>query len=374
MTPEIRPDRLEDQTYQSAVNVMEAPDAEEAHRRNPLFDKLVNTPPGRKVVAAMATMAMGGALAPAAAAKAEASPGPGTTVTHEDTDLSLDFGRASASAEDIAQGKVTVLARVRAKGSPREIRTNPRCYTERDTFWNSGVGANGNRYWFLDDRDSKLCPDGNGGWVRVECHNPARPNVNNRPPERRIVEGRVIVANSFKAKVKAKAKSHVAVHVVRECGEAFASAKAKAVAKIRLRKAIRAEGSRATIRLMEKAKARALTRAEAEAEVTCGPGGGEENLPPTTEIFAPEHMFTSGTAAICEIENDPDGTIAAREFTANRGSYVSGVYPGNDPNEFCRTYRAPSTTGEVTVGINVTDNDGASDSDQRSFPVVEDQF
>lgn len=100
----------------------------------------------------------------------------------------------------------------------------------------------------------------------------------------------------------------------------------------------------------------------------------ETNLPPNVNMSAPEHLFPSGTAEICAIATDPDGQIDDIAFKVNRGSFISGEHPGNDADETCITYRAPSTTGDVIAEVDAFDNDGAQAHDQRTFPVVPDNF
>lgn len=124
--------------------------------------------------------------------------------------------------------------------------------------------------------------------------------------------------------------------------------------------------------------------------VNCPPGSIKPecnppvvNQPPTTQIDNPNHVGTNDVIAVCEIENDPDdlpgvNTIASRVFRIvnGGGNFVSVIYPGNDPKEFCQDYRGPSTDtatsgSKVTLSVKVTDKGGlTNESFTAPFPVV----
>jgi len=345
-----------------------------------VFENFRNSRPAKAAAVLLSSIAMGGSTAPAFANEEIPMSGTeGATVTQENTETTFTINKSKATAHDIAQGEVTVLARVKAKGLSKEQSQKPGCHSETG-FWNSGVGSDGNLYWFWDERSATICPSKSSptGWRKEDCANPVRPNENDTPPEKKIIEGRVIVANKMNAKVKGNAHSEVSVEASCPDGSASASAVAAANANfsVRLRNAIRVKGSKAVVRAEIEAAGKAKTKAVAKAQVECGGGHhpSNPNRPPQVEIDNPQHAYENGELTVCERESDPDGDVLTRQFTITRGNFISGVYEGNDPNEYCRDVKAPSTAGEMSVGVTVRDPQNATASAETTFPVVKDEF
>lgn len=136
---------------------------------------------------------------------------------------------ASASASDVATGRVTVLADVMMKVGVKITRKN--CKQIAGGWWNSGRDTNGQLKWFRDPYPATVCRSTKSptGWVKVaggltgrKCFNPAKVNG---PAPGKVVKGRVLMVVSY-AKVKVQLQARAKVGVTAVCGYAEGSASA----------------------------------------------------------------------------------------------------------------------------------------------------
>ena len=212
---------------------------------------------------------MGLAGASSALATSSASCPPATTSPSacvESKDIKPRIMGAKASAKDVAEGRVVILADMLV--SPSVKVSSPRCYWTRGGFWNAGRGHDGKTYSFWDPVPGKLCPSNKSktGWVKVaggttgrNCGNVAS---SKRPPYR-VAIGRVIMVRSF-ASVRVMITAKARVRVTAVCGWAEASASAQVVVSLKLW--VRSKGEVASEIFAQVA---AKASAEASAQLSC---------------------------------------------------------------------------------------------------------
>jgi hypothetical protein len=285
--------------------------------------------------------------------------------------------------KDIATARVTVLEYAKAKGLSKEKqKDSDRCFNipSGTEFTNSGVGTDGQLFTFEDTAEAggeRACTD-NGVTRLVECGNKVWLH---HQPQPDIKEGRVKLVHKFsKVKVALKAKASAAAHA--ECPDGSATAdgygEASAKVRIRLKELVKTKGDSA-VRLYDKVFARAKAKASADAYVECNttppppPPPPPENLPPTVVTDNPNHVGKDDEIVFCATASDQDGYIVSYNFDANRGFFVEDSrQDGNDPGEICETYHAPSAANQdVTLSVQVADNEGKTAEDSTTFPIVD---
>lgn len=322
-------------------------------------------------------------------------------VTTEITSVSISAASAEAQAAATDSARV-VLAFHRANGTTKKEakKMKDQCHTDYNGFWNSGtqVGESSeNPAFFWDTRPAIICKSKNSptGYKKVgipknkhvlrdgfqkhdvipgtDCNNIAGGK------KHKNVVVKPIVVRSFNETIEVDATAHAVADAQCAPGvSAHGEGNGHGYAKLTVKEILRSRGD-AFANAKGEAKASASASASANARCEDIIGGGKKNLPPTVEVDNPNHIGTNDTIAFCERENDADGVIANRVFSIvnGGGNFVSVVYPGNDPGEYCRDYHAPSsstsTTGnEIVLSAEVWDNSGDNATNQTNpFPVVE---
>lgn len=182
---------------------------------------------------------------------------------------------SKVSASDLASGKVTVLAFIKAKGATKkEIKKASKCmYVHPGTpFTNSGLRGASGYGWFKDLKGAVICNTHRGptGWQKVglrhkgDSHNCGNwvypPHVK---PHKPLIKGKIIMVRSF-AKVNLKFKASISLYVSGSCG--WAKASASATVSVSLRLLAKAKGE-AVLRLYANAKGSA--KVSGSASIHC---------------------------------------------------------------------------------------------------------
>lgn len=307
---------------------------------------------------------------------------------------------ARASAVDIANGRVTVLAFVNARGLTRTERRNPAC-KQISGVWNSGKGQDGKLYWFWDTRTIRVCPSKRSptGWARDVCANPVRTT---RPPKR-VIRGEVLLVRSF-AQIKVRLRAEAKVRVTAVCGWAEASASSSITVTVRAWVRSRGESLNS---LFTSVSGSATAKAAAQLECVTAPPPAPPapepprpptpqppppappptpqppkppeppaNRPPTGDIKPPPHVIVSlpgkpkSSAPAC-VDNvtDPDGDSVSVSFSFSAGSWGSTY---NDGSKVCVIYSAPEAVQEITMTVVLRDGKGGETTLIARFPIVPD--
>jgi len=112
------------------------------------------------------------------------------------------------------------------------------------------------------------------------------------------------------------------------------------------------------------ATASATANAQAAASAKCQ--AAPVNRPPVVQIVnGPAHVFMNGQIQICASFSDPDNDGLQVSWSAARGTVSNG--------RECVSYTAPSTEGNDTVTVTVSDGLHSVQA-SVSFPIVKDQF
>ncbi len=377
-----------------------------------LGEALRSTRLGRAAAGLLCAAAVGGA----AASSAEASPadreplmaGQSAVVGSPETQIlstTIHIGKSKTSAESFSRAAVIANLRTVSKAEIREAQQEGRCkfFTAREAIeagiYTQGYQGSGGSY-APENRPTTLCDtDENGEFdTRAECGNAAEI----RAPAPEKAKSTIWVNNWNKAKLLVQAKATAKAKAECRTTDTYAYAegfgRGKASAWTRIKQIVKAKGkikgnglNKIITNVEGAAAGSAYAKAKAAAEAKCQESVSQAqasptptpeqpptvfNLPPFTDITAPQHMFVNGTAEVCERESDPDGPsdIVSRAFTKTRGNFISGIYAGDEAGEYCLMYRAPSTTGDTTLGSIVIDTHNNSDTDQATFPIVADNI
>ncbi|MGH7157261.1 MAG: hypothetical protein ACREGG_04090 [Candidatus Saccharimonadales bacterium] len=288
-----------------------------------------------------------------------------------------------ASASDVDSGKVTILAYVNAKGLSRTERSHARkmeigAGTNVPCYWNSGIGANGQLFWFRDCRRITAYLV-HGQWRKGPCGNFLRFS-----PPAHVVTGRVIMVRNFaNVKVHLHAQATVAA-TSSNCPGTYASGSGTADVIVSFTVYVKSRGS---ITAQVSGAASAKASANATASVVCAPPTTSTVVTTTTTpgttttqtVTTPspelrleqiQEMYPNETQPVCaDLKNAPSGggkvVFSVSAGSAPKGSFADGSEPASSGNSrVCDTFQAPNATGtnQVSAELVVGGNDVADDS------------
>jgi len=313
---------------------------------------------------------------------------------------------ASASAKDTESSSVSAVSSSKTGlvylleehlvGTPKP--SAPHCTWWKEG-WNSGYGANGQLFWFVD-HNLHVCPDSHSptGWVKVgggmtgaDCGNIVRPMGS--PPKKNVVASSKVrfVANfTWNAAIKIKsvsmAKVSVSVNVhnadysctasASASGSATATATATATAsassKVKAVTTAKGQAVKITQSLNQSGSAEAegtattQATATASAKATCSNSTTTtttlqttttttapttttttvpKSVPPVvTNVTQPQEADINGTQLICADVYAPSGDSVTITFNAVFGNFSGSTEsnPNGAANSYCNTYTAPS--------------------------------
>jgi hypothetical protein len=331
--------------------------------------------------------------------------------------------KVTAAAESVngisISSDVTVLAKVRAKGTPQAQQTRcarlPRAMTLRTSYrtifgeaWHNKRYPAGKKFCRVD------------GWMRDPlCHNKVmwKPPANH-PPATPLIRGKVKLVDRLRIVAKAvdkvtgtaesKAKAwcrtlwNSAYAEATATASFFARAESKAWARTLVRAKAKAKGRvqelvlelnlHSQMRLKARTEARGRAATDAKADVQCsGQPPGGENKPPTCELVQfPEHVFASRPGQVPNryrfkvVWNDADEQLAQDDAVVTVTGQAFIVKGNPDFPErwdlegtqwvYTGWLEARQQPGEATFSVLVTDSEGATCQASKTFPVVADQF
>ena len=93
------------------------------------------------------------------------------------------------------------------------------------------------------------------------------------------------------------------------------------------------------------------------------------NQEPTADAGADQNVATSATVDLSGSGTDSDGTIASFAWTQDSGTTITI----NNADSANASFTAPSTAGVIVLQLTVTDNDGATATDNVSITVIANQ-
>jgi hypothetical protein len=305
----------------------------------------------------------------------------------------------------------TVLANIRANGTPKSQQTD--CYriTRPMSLWTS-YNAEGSTGWHWKSypKGYRFCRI-NGAVRDPNCHNMVKIGVPKSRPPKNAIYGKVKIVKRLKWEAEAVAKADEKTKVIAKAwcnssgsygyGEGSGSAAAYAVArasmkgfvlsKLLVEVAARAQGDleaqlggKSVIQVKGEVRTSAFASAtsEAHAKAVCKETPAE-NKPPTGEIVQfPAHLYPGGEYRVKVVGSDTeDGgnvslsvsvTGAASVITDANHPVVEDVEGTNKVRYFW--IKAGSTTGNAAITLVVTDANGKTFTASKTFPVVADQF
>ena len=378
------------------------------------IDQTISAMKEHPYLAATAALAAGSIVAGVSTSAALATERSSTQTPNQvvGQSTSMNLNGVPLRAESLAsttageKGKVTVLANINEHGTPshlvRRAERNGNCRTvngRKEVIYTEGWNVNGERAYGRDVRVSRICKIA-GRWVRVKCNNEVRV-VPPKPP----VQGRKLwVTNMNKAvlRVTSRARATANANCVVPGASAVASAEGSGVATASVRFSSLVRGKHAPtavsgfrFKVTTSAEAQANANAYAKAEARCHAVPGVPPPPPPPPIGPPppppvvpvknypfvdlvdlQHMFVNGSAEVCAFGNDTggQGNIASRQMTeSGDGNFISNIYNGDEPGEFCRRFAAGTTPGTAAITATVINREGAIAQDSESWPILSDQ-
>lgn len=383
-------EQINDPTQATGAPVAEA-------TRSALYSAILETNLGRKMVAGISALGLGGgaaalvggnALATGTATAAnevtQSSPAPGVTV---------EVQSGSASAYDVATKKVTFLINNTNKAARKDIKEgDAKCFwTKPGQKWqNSYRDASGNLVWFTETTPAELCKTPNGlvkhagGKTGIPCDNEARMKL---PKHAKVVTGEIKVVSSFNQDVHLKAVAKAAI--AEKCG--FASASASVTQDLHESLKVYLKSKKSTQlsvagKLYDKAEAKANASVHC-ADTTATTPGTTVTTPGTTTTtttptsVAPSQSLTHIQEVDTNSTNDVRDTITGVTvgdklltcFDANYGSFAVKCFEGfaTSPVETVDdTYTAPTEAG-LTDTISATTLDETTGVYANPNPVSE---
>lgn len=317
-----------------------------------------------------------------AAQRAEAS----TSVVEQGSETFARVGSSKMSMEDFANVKVLGNARSVSSARLRRAERQGNCQTidgKKTTIFTEGHYENGRTYG-RDTRTSRFCRIGRI-WYRVACGNKARFS----PPKNHIPGTIVWVNNYNRANVEVSTKAYAVASADCKTPDGLASASASGradahtSASLSIKSAMKARGSvqRLKSSTQTSASAEAVSKASAQAEASCVsqntitppgiPPKPPEKLPPTVDLVDLQHTLVNGEAQVCAYGKPPN-TITYQNMTeSGDGNFISDIYSGDEPGEFCRVFKAGTSPGMAIITASVADTSGNSASETESWPIVQ---
>ncbi|HVX58389.1 MAG TPA: hypothetical protein VG964_01495, partial [Candidatus Saccharimonadales bacterium] len=309
-----------------------------------------------------------------------------------------------ASASALVSGKITILADDTVKGGRKVVQLHSKgCHFYR-TFKNSGMDANGHRFWFID-HNGTLCPSKASptGLVKVSGGKTGRPCMNPAAPMSspyKVITGTVILVKSF-AHFNVPIRASVSVYVQDSCGHAGASVLGSAT--ISLTSFAKAKGN-VSIGIFGQTVFN--LKESVAANIVCGPTQTittttTTSAPPTTTTQTITTTTTTSAPPTCKVQsveapeevyNDGETRPIRAQVTAANGHSITltftvpthygtfysptvGPFTSSGSDQKSATYTAPKDdtsagkTETVTVSChdNTTGQDGTPNS--ASFPI-----
>lgn len=340
------------------------------------------------------------ALAYPTAEQSSVPSGTNINITDKNVKVNAVFAGKNVSVADI--GKVKVLTNISATGFSRKVIA--RAQDKGDCFWGGkgtkrpwmkvqGYNVNNRREMGWDNRRSKFCYI-NGKLFRVLCKNPAA--TPKQIPEKRPTPA-IFVNNNMKASLLLKAE--VDMHAIAECrtsdGQASARSEIKghgiSVVKMSLRSFARAKGKGQLIQTTgASAEGKAIAELEGKASAVCAEKPAEvtpqpptppppqpptPNAPPSVDLVDQQHNTTDSRVQVCAVGRDQDNDIVYQDMTeSGDGNFVTNIYAGDEPGEFCRDFAPGTAEGTVSITALVRDSAGQQASETETWPIVNKPF
>lgn len=284
--------------------------------------------------------------------------------------------------------RVTVLARIRANGTPPSQQNNCFHTNRAMSLWTSynAAGTTG-WHWKFYPKGYRFCRI-NGAVRDPKCHNQVKIGVPKSKPPKNAIRGEVKFVKRLRWHVKAVAKADekVTSHAKAWCntqsayayGEGRGSATAYAVGRGSARGSVLVKvlvkarmqaagdlslqlGGKSVIKVKAEVRATAFAKAtsEAHAKAVC------TDKPPTVEapVFVQfrevNDLEVNWTADHCVTVDTPDGHTATVYWEANFGSFAIPQKIAQDGVQICSVYKAPSEVpagGTDRITVRAVDN------------------
>lgn len=294
-------------------------------------------------------------------------------------------GNSSVSESQLAKANFVIRSNGKAmsKAQIHRLKKAGKCDEVgkgTDTPWFKNAGYGGQGYGW-DHRFTEICLV-NGVWRSTRCNNKVvKPkHVPEHPVQALFVRG----AARTELKVEAASNSHAEASATCPGSYGFgmgdgssrgsAEVSLKVLARARS-KAKRVKAIRGQARISAEGSAKASANSRAAAAAYCV---NNQTFPvkvnhlPFTDEVRPQHILVNGEQQICEFESDPDNDIVSRNFSkTGNGNFISFVYPGNEPGEYCIDFKAGTTAGPNTVTAKVTDAANNTATDTEAFDTVD---
>lgn len=332
-------------------------------------------------------------------------------------DESESHSRSGGTAKAVSRNGVsihsdiTVLARVRANGTPAAQQDNCWRLANAQSIWTSYDASGTTGWdWKFYPKGYRVCTMDNGAVRDPLCHNMLKIGQPKSKPPHNAVFGQVKLVKRIHWKVVSvsKADEHAVAKAKAWCntssanayaeakGVADALATARASARgyvlVKLLARVQAEsdhqvaaqlGASSLIDLKVKTRTKAVATAKAEASAKVHCEGAADNAPVVNIMGSPAHLYVNGNAAIWIEAFDSDGDAVNVSVSASGAGWVAGLVPSDvrwdgtpcPSGKSCyrATAWAGATPGNMTVTATVTAG-GKDASDSVTFPVVADDF
>ncbi|HEY1064405.1 MAG TPA: hypothetical protein VGE30_03905 [Candidatus Saccharimonadales bacterium] len=334
-----------------------------------------------------------------------------------DVDASESHSKSSSESKAVAvngvklTSKVTVLANIRANGTPKAQQTD--CYRipRAMSLWTS-YNAEGTTGWHWKSypKGYRFCRI-NGAVRDPNCHNMVKIGVPKSRPPKNAIYGKVKFVKRLKWEAAAVAKADEKTVAVAKAwcnsvgsyayGEGKGSAAAYAVGRARMRGFVlsklladveaRAQGDlqaqlggKSVIQVRGEVRSSAFAKATSEARaIAICKDVPAENKPPTGEIVQfPQHLYPGGEyrAKVVGSDNEDGGNVTLTVSVTGAASIITDAnHPVHEDIEGTNKVRyfwikAGNTPGNFTITLTVTDRSGKTFTTSITKPVVADEF